>query len=320
MDVVAIRYPAPETGEVIRVKRAGNVFTAYPVYDGAEDRTLGLAAVASFCRNPGCACMDVDLKVFRLDEHDDDAAFRDGELVTRRPIDRPIQRQGRLCKLEVGSGRLFAADPATPEGLQPLDDTADAFFKRCLGGGPLSTLLVSAFREGRGWGRHDRYRTADWSKVDPGAMVHWDEAFDDEPPTFIEADSVLVSDAYCVDAKCDCTEAVLACAAERGGGGSAHVRLDLRTGDHHLTDVHGMDPMKVGAWVDIHVKRIGGLEAMRRRDRRMKEEVGTFLKRQWERKAVVPLPEASVRSGPKVGRNDPCPCGSGKKYKKCCGA
>ncbi len=26
------------------------------------------------------------------------------------------------------------------------------------------------------------------------------------------------------------------------------------------------------------------------------------------------------RSQPKVGRNDPCPCGSGKKYKKCCGA
>jgi preprotein translocase subunit SecA len=26
------------------------------------------------------------------------------------------------------------------------------------------------------------------------------------------------------------------------------------------------------------------------------------------------------RVGDKVGRNDPCPCGSGKKYKKCCGA
>jgi len=24
------------------------------------------------------------------------------------------------------------------------------------------------------------------------------------------------------------------------------------------------------------------------------------------------------RSAPKVGRNDACPCGSGKKYKKCC--
>jgi preprotein translocase subunit SecA len=26
-----------------------------------------------------------------------------------------------------------------------------------------------------------------------------------------------------------------------------------------------------------------------------------------------------TREAPKVGRNDPCPCGSGKKYKKCCG-
>ena len=26
-----------------------------------------------------------------------------------------------------------------------------------------------------------------------------------------------------------------------------------------------------------------------------------------------------VRVGPKVGRNDPCPCGSGKKYKSCHG-
>ena len=34
-----------------------------------------------------------------------------------------------------------------------------------------------------------------------------------------------------------------------------------------------------------------------------------------------PLDEAQapyVRAGPKIGRNDPCPCGSGKKYKKCC--
>ncbi|MBN1519487.1 MAG: YchJ family protein [Spirochaetales bacterium] len=26
-----------------------------------------------------------------------------------------------------------------------------------------------------------------------------------------------------------------------------------------------------------------------------------------------------TRTAPKVGRNDPCPCGSGKKYKQCCG-
>ena len=30
-------------------------------------------------------------------------------------------------------------------------------------------------------------------------------------------------------------------------------------------------------------------------------------------------PKQPVKKGSKVGRNDPCPCGSGKKYKKCCG-
>lgn len=38
----------------------------------------------------------------------------------------------------------------------------------------------------------------------------------------------------------------------------------------------------------------------------------------------LPLRKSSVktvqREAPKTGRNDPCPCGSGKKYKKCCGA
>lgn len=30
------------------------------------------------------------------------------------------------------------------------------------------------------------------------------------------------------------------------------------------------------------------------------------------------IPGTVVRDAPRVGRNDPCPCGSGKKYKKCC--
>ncbi|CQB52000.1 Protein translocase subunit SecA [Syntrophomonas zehnderi OL-4] len=42
-----------------------------------------------------------------------------------------------------------------------------------------------------------------------------------------------------------------------------------------------------------------------------------------ERKMIVNQGEGTekkpVRVGDKIGRNDPCPCGSGKKYKKCCG-
>jgi SEC-C motif-containing protein len=32
------------------------------------------------------------------------------------------------------------------------------------------------------------------------------------------------------------------------------------------------------------------------------------------------IPQTIKRDAPKVGRNAPCPCGSGKKFKKCCGA
>ena len=42
---------------------------------------------------------------------------------------------------------------------------------------------------------------------------------------------------------------------------------------------------------------------------------------QWVYSGQAPQRGQTVRyEKPKVGRNDPCPCGSGKKYKKCCGA
>jgi len=54
------------------------------------------------------------------------------------------------------------------------------------------------------------------------------------------------------------------------------------------------------------------------------DQVGQFAMAERQRAAAqAPQGEAKVKQvkleGPKVGRNDPCPCGSGKKYKKCCG-
>ena len=35
---------------------------------------------------------------------------------------------------------------------------------------------------------------------------------------------------------------------------------------------------------------------------------------------VTPQGQTVRRTEPKIGRNEPCPCGSGKKYKRCCAA
>jgi hypothetical protein len=59
-------------------------------------------------------------------------------------------------------------------------------------------------------------------------------------------------------------------------------------------------------------------EAIEERQREWAEEEQRLMQED-EAGIFPPGPgETYVRSDPKIGRNDPCPCGSGKKYKKCC--
>jgi len=54
----------------------------------------------------------------------------------------------------------------------------------------------------------------------------------------------------------------------------------------------------------------------KQRERKQQNEAGL----PGEDESALPPPVETIRGGKDdVGRNDPCPCGSGKKYKKCCG-
>lgn len=64
----------------------------------------------------------------------------------------------------------------------------------------------------------------------------------------------------------------------------------------------------------IHVSREDEELSIRRKEQKMVEHRGNIATSGGETPATV------KRDSPKVGRNDPCPCGSGHKYKKCCGA
>ena len=59
---------------------------------------------------------------------------------------------------------------------------------------------------------------------------------------------------------------------------------------------------------------------IRRRQQRWHEEDQRSTRRAAinDRSDREPVEEPYIRPVPKIGRNDPCPCGSGKKYKKCC--
>ena len=57
-------------------------------------------------------------------------------------------------------------------------------------------------------------------------------------------------------------------------------------------------------------------------EQHLHHELASFRREQgrWVFVAGDMNPKGPPRRVVKVGRNDPCPCGSGKKYKKCCGA
>jgi uncharacterized protein YecA (UPF0149 family) len=55
-----------------------------------------------------------------------------------------------------------------------------------------------------------------------------------------------------------------------------------------------------------------------RRQRRWIQEDRERKEREYIEQCVHEPVETYIREQPKVGRNDPCPCGSGRKYKKCC--
>jgi len=55
-------------------------------------------------------------------------------------------------------------------------------------------------------------------------------------------------------------------------------------------------------------------------DRRRENEARYKAGLPGEDEAPLPKPVEPIKvDGRDVGRNDPCPCGSGRKYKKCCG-
>ena len=61
--------------------------------------------------------------------------------------------------------------------------------------------------------------------------------------------------------------------------------------------------------------RVNGVDGQLHEVSRFRKEGGAWLYVDGE----FVEPGTAIRSAPKVGRNDPCPCGSGKKFKKCCG-
>ena len=146
----------------------------------------------------------------------------------------------------------------------------------------------------------------------PGELVAYSDTFrwvrsdlyhfDTEPEILFEA-----IDAYCIKPDCQCGDVAalfyrLEAVGEPQPLGAAEVNL---SGTIHLKPESGQEETLARLWSAFCKRHPAYLARFAQRDADMKR-IGEKTE--------------EVKARPKIGRNDPCRCGSGKKYKKCCGS
>ncbi len=133
----------------------------------------------------------------------------------------------------------------------------------------------------------------------------------------VDGEAFEVLDSYCVNSACDCPAGGLTfCqveASQRGDHRGFSVEYDYKTGK--WSDLQEEDsPVPPQRVLQVFLQRDDVRAEIPERRRLLREVYGRNLKR--HRAAQAERQRAAAQ--PQPGRNDPCHCGSGKKYKKCC--
>jgi hypothetical protein len=271
----------------------------------------GLVCALGSCKTPDCPCRHVTAETIKLADGTTEVMRKEAGLVIGRAADAdpppaPFDQSWSL-KIEIDTGALVGPDgsvidlPSYPD-LTPLAEALD-------------TAMLD--RLARMWLQHKRQRIVEGS-VRPdldlrswisGDKLAWAEVF-----STVRADGYhyrgidyFAVDYYCVMPDCDCDDVDIAFAGEELAG---EVRVGLESGEVEQVPASGKAGVLPALW-DRFVKRHHGIDILRQRYAAMKRFGREYITSVSEQRQDEPVKA-------KVGRNQPCPCGSGKKYKRCC--
>ncbi len=123
----------------------------------------------------------------------------------------------------------------------------------------------------------------------------------------------LIDDQYCVKPKCDCADAAIHFIPKQPSDETIATRYNYASGTlKNVSEGLGVSAVAKELLASLKVAIPNLREILANRHATLRRIYQNSLQR---RKTA---PSFLVEKTP--GRNDPCPCGSGKKYKKCCGA
>jgi uncharacterized protein YchJ len=234
-------------------------------------------------------------------------------LVVRR-IEPTGDARGRVIDSSKAAVR-FDVDSAT---LSPCDDLSDIERSRELIDELRSVLnddyielLCQRWRRVKGRSA-DEWQRQDWSHIDTEAMVPYFQVFpsDWDLGVIHQGQQFWLVDYWCLKPSCPC-DALRVDVLQPKGTSLGLVEVATQKWKVLRTE---SDPKAISVW-NAYLRESHSREALHAR-RRAIREVARLLRRDTaeERSSSVAPPISAA------GRNDPCPCGSGKKYKRCCGA
>jgi hypothetical protein len=272
--------------------------------DGPTGRT-GLVVLLHACVSPDCPCREVELLVHPV------GTWAEGISLTRKGLRYHTRAGSKLpdaadalmailrADLDIDTGELRLSEGAHSN---ECDESVLAWLRDEMDGELLDHLADKMLRA-KSLRPLDRLEVDDF---EPDTMPVFDEVYQTGR---IDAYSVggrrlMVDDAYCVAPGCSCCAMRLIVLDEKRDLGSFMVPLDKNTWPTQV-DI-GSELEQVWA---AFVRRYPTPRPFRQRAKLMKQAAPDIIANSRPAPKIAP---------PEIGRNQPCPCGSGKKYKRCC--
>lgn len=261
------------------------------------------------CANPLCECEDVTLRCVRTDR---EAGARPAR------IDVVLDLEQRRAASSAGGKRLTAESLSLAGGLVNELGAADwqDLYERFYLSKQAQTEEADC--------RELSAAFPPENLSDPSLMIGykdilpWGSTFDFK----LEQEHWLLDDQYCVNPECDCEDAIITflrtTITSDGRGKVAQQMPPAR----YQADCDVFEPIHP-PWTDAPpLKTLAGalraahptlVRDIRKRRQQLRTLFEAALKRDRPKRPVPPVERRAVRP------NDQCPCGSGRKYKKCCG-
>jgi hypothetical protein len=269
---------------------------------GSPGSSRALVTRTVVCTAPECTCREVSLVGVDIDGEFDDTAATSDELVSRLTSAEVMNAQ-----LDIDLGSLT---PDDYEGRVPLSDDWVRYARSQIDG-DLLDLLHERWLQAKGTTSVSK---AEWKPRPPDELVAWLEAHPtDREDLYLDQDTTYVAqDLYCVDPSCGCSEiAISFVPVTPGEPDVGMVRVELPTLEVvERAPSPGKAAVLDRLWSAFSARHLHLADRLSSRKKVMVKLAATRAR---------PPTSPVTRSTARVGRNEPCPCGSGKKYKRCCG-